>query len=143
GFPAARPNASAPSRVDVYGVLNTSVEIASRKGATAEERGRGATPSAAPSGVDVPSTYRMQSNSSEFGIRGSESLGGGARAWYQIESSLNSATGTGSVASRNTAVGLRSRHWGNVLFGKWDSPYKSATSGFDPFGGTQVTAYYN
>ncbi len=143
GFPAARPDRSNPSRVEIYGVINTSVEIASRKGATPEDRGRGATPSAAPTGVDVSSTYRMQSNSSEFGIRGSESLGGGARAWYQIESSLNSASGTGSIASRNTAVGLRSRHWGRLLLGKWDSPYKSATSGFDPFGGTQVTAYYN
>ncbi|WP_353194565.1 porin [Pusillimonas noertemannii] len=143
GFPAAKPDASGSSRVEVYGVLNTDIEIASRKGATPESEGRGATPAAAPTGVDMASTYRMQSNSSEFGIRGSESLGGGARAWYQIESSLNSATGTGTLAGRNTAVGLRSRHWGNVLFGKWDSPYKSATSGFDPFGGTQVTAYYN
>lgn len=143
-FPGTRSSLPAESsKVVVYGILNTDVEFASRSGATPEADGRGATPSAAPTGVNVSNTPRMQSNSSAVGLRGTESLGGGSYAWYQIESSVNSATGDGTVAGRNTGVGVRSRHWGNVMFGKWDTPYKAATSGYDPFLGTQVTAYYN
>lgn len=141
--PGAKADAMRASNVQFYGTFNTSLEVASRKGATSADEPRGATAAAAPNGTDISSTTRMQSNSSLFGIRGSESLGRGVRAWYQIESSLNSATGTGSIAARNTGMGLRSTQWGTVMFGKWDSPYKTATTGFDPFGGTQVTAYYN
>lgn len=141
--PGIRPDAMRNSNVDFYGTINTSMEIASRKGATSADEARSATPAAAPNGEDISSTARMQSNSSLFGIRGHEVLGRGLRAWYQIESSMNSATGTGAIAARNTGMGLRSTQWGNIMFGKWDSPYKTATTGFDPFGGTQVTAYYN
>lgn len=148
-FPAAGPTRVAStkpiprSNVRFYGTINMDVQVATRNGATPQASGRGATPSAAPTGVDSGTGVRMVSNSSNWGIRGSESLGAGTRVWYQIESSLDMRTGEGEIAARNTGVGLQGRHWGTLMGGQWDSPYKSATSGFDPFGGTQVTAYYN
>jgi len=49
---------------------------------------------------------RVSSNSSGFGFRGSESLGAGWKAIYQIEGGINVDTGAGGVNSRDTFVGL-------------------------------------
>ena len=61
-----------------------------------------------------PTLSRLSSNSSRFGVRGTESLGGGLNAIFQIESSVNGDTtaGTWAAATRSSASrapGARSR----------------------------------
>lgn len=79
-------------------------------------------------GVGNDRTNRMSSSITNFGLRGSEDLGGGLQAFFQLESGYAIGTGTltgppGSTRfwSRNSAVGLRGG-WGTFFFGSWDTP---------------------
>lgn len=95
------------------------------------------------SGNDLPSRNRVSSNSSNFGFRATEKLGGGNEAWFQIEmGSVAIDVGGGALAGRNSAVGFRGP-LGVVLLGQWDTPYKNATSNLDPFGNTSIAGYSN
>ena len=69
-----------------------------------------------------PTVNRVSSNSSRFGIRGTEYIGGGLAAIYQIESSVQADTGGSALASRETFVGLQS-DWGTIKVGKFLTPY--------------------
>jgi predicted porin len=60
---------------------------------------------------------------SKIGFKGTEQLGGGNSAWFQIEQNVGPDSGGGTFGSRNTAVGVQGR-WGNLFLGQWDSPYK-------------------
>jgi predicted porin len=71
---------------------------------------------------DRPSQQRLSSNSSRLGVRGSESLGGGLNAIWQIESSISGDAGGGTLAGRDTFVGLQGG-WGQVRFGNFLAPY--------------------
>jgi len=71
-----------------------------------------------------PTVNRVSSNSSRFGLRGTESLGGGLNAVFQIESSVLGDTGQNSnsnIATRETFVGLQGS-WGRVILGKFLMP---------------------
>lgn len=76
----------------------------------------------------APSMSKMAVNShaSNFGIRSSESLGGGLTGWVQYEFNVkmerdnDAAANNGS--SRNTAIGLRG-NFGNVFLGTWETPF--------------------
>ena len=71
-----------------------------------------------------PTVNRVSSNSSRFGMRGTESLGGGLNAVFQIESSVSGDTGVNSgsnIATRETFVGLQGS-WGRVIMGKFLMP---------------------
>ncbi len=92
---------------------------------------------------DLQTRNRVSSNSSNFGFRGTEKLGGGNEAWFQIEmGSVAIDVGGGALAGRNSGVGLRGE-WGTVFLGQWDTPYKNATSNLDPFGNTSIAGYTN
>jgi len=69
-----------------------------------------------------PSVFRVSSNSSRLGVRGTESLGGGLNAIFQIESSVSADAGGGTLASRETYVGLQGS-WGTVKMGNFLAPY--------------------
>ena len=81
--------------------------------------------------ADQENRFRFNPAGTNFGIRGTEDLGNGLSAWFQMElaaqmgnSPPNAGTTHGTAASfRNTAVGLRSNTWGTVLFGMWDTPF--------------------
>lgn len=90
--------------------------------------------------VPVDSQPGISSNSSNIGFRGSEDLGGGLKAIFQIESSINIDTGGGNLGGRNSNVGLTSP-WGTVFYGVWDTPYKIATGKPDPFFGTTAASF--
>ena len=63
---------------------------------------------------------------SAVGFKGQEQLGGGLSAWFQCESSADvRGLNQDGFCSRNSAIGLRGG-WGNVFFGKWDTPFKRA-----------------
>src|SRR5258706_8645715 len=120
--------ALAESTVTIYGTLNADVESVKAEGG---------------SGTKFSSRSRVTSNSSNIGFRGTEDLGQGFGAFFQVESSVNidSGTSSGFWASRNSGVGLRSNDYGQVLLGQWDSPYKFATSRIDPTADTGIAAY--
>ncbi|MFN0159802.1 MAG: porin [Burkholderiales bacterium] len=139
--------ASAQSaNVTLYGTLQGSFEFASATGADTSAAGastsstRG-TPAFASTGISA-GTYnanaanqgirtRMNPAGSNFGLRGTEDLGNGLSAWFQIEMATtlgapppNAGVNHGNAVSfRNTAVGVRSRTWGSIGVGSWDTPF--------------------
>jgi predicted porin len=69
------------------------------------------------------SHHEVNDPNSYLGFKGEDSLGGGMKGWFQVESRIRGDTGTGDLSSRNTAVGL-SGGFGNVFLGRWDTVYK-------------------
>jgi predicted porin len=107
---AAAPLAHA-QQIQVYGRLNVSLEAVRTPAAHAE---------------------RMVNNRSVLGFRGSEDLGGGLKALFQVEGTLSPDTGAGEVARRDTRIGLEGA-FGTVFAGHWVTAYNGATSSLDPF----------
>ena len=109
---------AATANVDVYGVMNIAIQDTDA------------------SNVDMD----VVDNISRIGFKGSEDLGGGLKAIWQIEQGLN-ATNTVSDSSafgrglRNTFVGLAGG-FGTALIGRHDTPYKIATGKYDIFADT-------
>lgn len=115
----AAPAFAATANVDVYGQLRIAIEDTNV------------------AGQDIAVVDRV----SRIGFKGSEDLGGGLSAIWQIEQQI-SATGadgvgsTQSFANRNTFVGLKSASLGTVLMGRHDTPYKLGTGSLDNFADT-------
>ena len=103
--------------VTLYGTLNVDFESVKADGATG-------------AGANASSRNRVSTNSANFGIRGKEDLGAGLKAFFQLESGVPFDTGGGTLASRNSAVGLEGPG-GSVLLGNWDTPYKASTGDAD------------
>ena len=87
--------------------------------------------------------HRVQSgglNSSRFGLRGTEELGAGLRAFYTFEAGVNADDGTsgqgGVLFGRQAFVGLRSERLGQVSLGRQYSSVYVATGEFSAFGNT-------
>src|SRR5471032_2235494 len=111
------------ANVTLYGRANVDLEFI--KGATCQTgslaggglgggtvlRGCSGLGTAAPGDVITnPTVVRASSNSSRFGMRGTESLGGGLNAIFQLESNVNWDSGNASssgIASRETFAGLQ------------------------------------
>jgi len=113
----AAPAFAATSNVDIYGQLHASVNFYSDE----------------PSGV---SNLGITSNASRIGFKGSEDLGGGLKGIWQIESGLNLDEQTGTLANRNSFVGL-SGGFGTALIGNHDTPLKLVGRKVELFGDTQ------
>src|SRR5471030_1745104 len=107
------------ANVTLYGRANIDLEFIKgstcSNGAAAGGQGGGtalrACTSTATSATDPlntlsnPTAVRVSSNSSRFGMRGTESLGGGLNAIFQLESNVNWDSGNPSssgIASRET-----------------------------------------
>jgi len=80
-------------------------------------------------GSGKPNTDIFQTpGGSNVGFKGQEMLGGGLSAWFQCESSADvRGLNQDGFCTRNSAIGLRGG-WGNLYFGKWDTPFKKAAS---------------
>jgi len=99
---------------------------------------------------------QVNDNQSRLGFKGTEDVGNGVSAVWQIESAIaadgtapsgSGAAGTpstaqntgGSIAAgttlgqRNTFVGLSSKTAGTAILGRHDTPYKISTRGLDMF----------
>ncbi|MGQ3002771.1 MAG: porin [Hydrogenophaga sp.] len=75
-------------------------------------------------GVSTTQLYSGNLTNSRWGMRGSEDLGGGLKALFQLETAFNADDGTGAAGfSRQSWVGL-SGGFGSVRMGKADSIYK-------------------
>jgi len=103
------------SNVTVYGVANVSFDLTNN---------------------GVTGTNKVSSNVSRLGLKGSEDLGGGLSAVWQIEQQINIDSGANTLATRNTFAGLSSGSAGTFILGRHDTPYKIATRGLDLFGDT-------
>jgi predicted porin len=82
--------------------------------------------------------------SNRVGVKGSEDLGNGLKAVYQVEFGVQLADTNGNVASggdnvtmRNSFVGLAG-DWGTFLVGRHDTPLKISTGKLDLFGDTMA-----
>jgi predicted porin len=96
------------ANVVLYGRLNLDLEYVSADASQAN--------------VQTGNVTRLSSNSSRFGLRGTEALGGGLNAIWQIESSVAGDAGGGTIAGRDTFLGLQGS-WGTVRFGNFLAPY--------------------
>jgi predicted porin len=83
-------------------------------------------------------------STSRFGVRGVEDLGGGLKAGFHLESSVNADNGTASAAfwQRKSTVSLMGG-FGEVRLGRDYTPTFINHVVFDPFGATGIGAYYN
>lgn len=127
------------SSVQIYGFLAPMIDRISVSGAA------GVAPLERPAmlgagaynGRGNGSLLRMQSATTNFGFRGTEDLGGGLRAVFQLESGFQvddgtwtgSATGPLRSLNRNSRVGLAGP-FGTVFAGIWDTPAAWSHLGF-------------
>ena len=103
------------ANVTLYGYINTSIE-SNRGSQGANNVGK------TPTGSTV---NRMTANSSRFGLRGREELGGGTYAFFQLENSFGSDDGSlggGVLFGREAWVGLGGG-FGEVKIGYGLTPY--------------------
>ena len=111
----------------IYGRVYLTVEQVESKGGT----------------TPMSSRSRVSDNSSLLGIRAEKEIGGGLKAWGQLETSFkadDTAGGTNSFANRNSGVGVTGS-FGNFFFGRWDMPFKQTqTLAIDPFGDLTIAA---
>jgi predicted porin len=102
------------ANVTLYGRLNMTMEAVN---------GQAVDPNLPANAAPVNRTiYRVNSNSSRLGVRGTEALGGGLSAIFQIESGVNADISGGVLASRETFVGLQGT-WGTFKMGYFLTPY--------------------
>jgi predicted porin len=95
---------------------------------------------------------KISSNSSRFGVKGSEDLGDGLNAVFQLELQINldgtqttvvssvtpspvtsKTTDIDKITYRNSFLGLSHKAAGTLLLGIYDTPYKTSTSRLDLF----------
>jgi predicted porin len=111
--------------VVIYGQMNASIDSVDSGYASNSQR-----------------TTQINDNSSRLGFKGTEALGNGLSAVWQLESGLNAdgstpgagfqATSGSSLNTRNTFVGLTGG-FGTTILGRHDTPYKLATRSLDVF----------
>ncbi len=127
--------AHAESVVELYGTIMPVLDNAKTTGATA------AAPAARPSmlaasaytGVNDLSRWRITVGTTNFGLRGTEDLGPGLKAVWQLESGFQIDQNTGpGLGARNSKLGLQGG-WGEFFLGQWDTPYKSISLAINPF----------
>lgn len=120
--------ALAQSSVTLYGIVDAAVERASNG-----------------AGVKVNRLVSGQGSASRLGFRGTEDLGGGMRAIFNLEAAINTDNGTGGgvggglMFNRQSWVGLGG-NWGQVTFGRQFRPEARAVFGMDPFDAGSVAS---
>lgn len=113
----AATSAFAQSSVEIYGVIDQAYTNTTIKGSDADGAAKATIAnSGTQSGL---ATQRL-------GFRGTEDLGGGLKAKFQIENSLSAgAAASNGIGSRPTFVGLEGG-FGTILLGRQDTPLLKA-----------------
>jgi predicted porin len=110
---AAPAVALAQSAVQVYGTVHLSANQASYSSDTANT-------------LNSVKKFGVTSHASNWGLRSTESLGGGMTAWFQAEFNMkmtrDNGVHDGESTARNSGVGLRGG-FGNVYLGTWETPW--------------------
>ena len=118
--PAAMAQTAGP--VTLYGrVYETIVSV---------KADTGTNPATAPA---IDRRTRVDDQASLLGVRGTEDLGGGLKAFFQLETAFKPDQNDTPFAARNSGVGLEGG-WGSFVVGRWDTPYKVSTYPIDAFG---------
>lgn len=110
-------SALAQSNVTVYGRIDMGLEMVQR------------------SGGDAPSdsSGRMFTDTSYWGLRGSEDMGDGMKAYFKLESGFNPNDGRGgAIFNRESYLGLSGR-LGSLQAGHQFAPAVTLTGRLDPF----------
>lgn len=90
------------------------------------------------SATPIGSRNRVNNNgSSLLGVRGTEDLGGGLKAFFQLETEFRPDQNDSPFANRNSGVGLQG-DFGSVILGRWDQPFRTASVRFDAFQNTTI-----
>ena len=117
----AAPVAMADSgNVVIYGKARVSVDSVDGDSADGERR------------------TRVSSNNSRLGFKGSEDLGNGLSAVWQIESliKMDEQGSSLGLGTRSTFAGLAGKQWGSLTLGYQDSPLKTSTGPLGVYGDT-------
>lgn len=111
---------AATSNVDIYGKFHASVNV---YGGDYDD--------------NAINNVGISSNASRIGFKGSEDLGGGLSAIWQVETTVDLDEGGGAKGGgRNTFIGLSSKSMGTLTLGKQDTPLKLVGRSVDLFGDT-------
>ncbi|MFA5372310.1 MAG: porin, partial [Sideroxydans sp.] len=115
---------SAPAMAD-----NANVSFYGKAFLTAEQYDSGV--------AGTSSQMRVNTNASRFGVKGSEDLGDGLNGFfqYEVEMDADGSTGAGMGKTRNSGLGLEGG-FGKVVFGIWDTPFKTAHNKIELFDNT-------
>lgn len=110
----------AQTNVQVYGVMDAGVEVLTN---------------ATPTGGTETRVISGGKNTSRFGFRGSEDLGGGLKAVFNLEGGvyLDNGTGDSALFKRHAYVGLDG-HYGRLVIGRSFSTSYDMVLQFDPIG---------
>lgn len=130
------------SGVTIYGSASVSVDYVKGLSNTTDPLTTNGT-------SDRESRARVSSNNSYMGFKGTEDLGNGLAAIWQLEYAIDftrqntnnvaasdtvySGGSTGVLSARNSFVGLSSKSWGAVTLGVQESPLKTSTGKLDYF----------
>jgi len=109
---AAPAVALAQSAVQVYGTAHLSFNQSKFGNST--------------NGVPSVTKFGVDQHASNWGLRSTETLGGGMTAWFQAEFNMQiertNGVNDGQGTARNSGVGLRGG-FGNVYVGTWETPW--------------------
>jgi predicted porin len=111
--------AFADSNVTVYGILDGTFDVISVSGGQAGVPAKG-----------TPSYNRVTSNGSRLGFKGTEDLGNGMSAFFQIESNAKFDAGGGLDTARDSFLGLKG-NFGAVKLGNFSGPNRDLASKLD------------
>ncbi len=123
----AASGACAQSSVTLYGIVDTGIGYLSNQAPST-----GATSG----GKSVVKMLEGVWGGERFGLRGSEDLGGGTRAIFQLEEGYNADTGaqgkSGLAFNRGSWVGLTNNSYGTFTAGRQYTPYYVMLSPYSP-----------
>ncbi|WP_447918340.1 porin [Achromobacter aegrifaciens] len=120
--------AQAETSVTLYGIIDTGIGYNKISGA----------PDALNANGSRFGMINGVQNGSRWGLRGSEDLGDGLRAVFQLESGFDSGNGksaqNGRLFGRQATIGLASDSWGQLDFGRQTNIASKYFGSIDPFG---------
>lgn len=106
--------AFAQSNVTIYGVADATFDNVKVSG----------------TGSSEPGHNRVSSNSSFLGFKGTEDLGGGLKAVFQLEGGVNTSSGAGFSFDRDTYAGIAGG-FGTVVMGNLTGPTRALGAAVD------------
>ncbi|KVE24566.1 porin [Burkholderia singularis] len=123
---AAATAAHAQSSVTIYGIMDAGIEYTNH---------------AAPDGGNALRLKSGNKNTSRWGLRGVEDLGGGLNAIFRLESGIDLANGgfddgPDSIFARRATIGLKGK-WGELSLGRTFTVTYDYMLPFDPMGYAQ------
>jgi predicted porin len=83
---------------------------------------------------------RVSDQASYLGVRGTEDIGAGVKAFFQLETSFKADQNDSTFANRNSGVGVTGG-FGRLMIGRWETPFMDRNAEVDPFGDLTLGAF--